>query len=72
MELARKRNHPTIEANLVRQDVYVADECFLTGTATEIVPVVSLDHRSIGDGSPGAITRMLMADFVALRNRLSE
>ena len=72
MELARKRNHPTIEANLVRQDVYVADECFLTGTATEIVPVVSLDHRSIGDGSPGTITRMLMADFVALRNRLSE
>lgn len=72
MELARKRNYPTIETNLVRQDVYVAEECFLTGTATEIVPVVSLDQRTIGDGAPGSITKMLMADFVALRNRLSE
>ncbi len=72
MELARKRNYPTREIDLVRHDIYIADECFLTGSATEIVPVVSLDKRAIGGGSPGPITRMLMSEFVAYRNRLSE
>jgi branched-chain amino acid aminotransferase len=72
MELARKRNYPTREINLVRHDIYIADECFLTGSATEIIPVVSLDKRVIGSGSPGPITRTLMSEFVAYRNRLSE
>ena len=48
---------------LTKHDVYIAHECFLTGTAAEVVPVVKVDSRTIGDGSPGKITRQLMARF---------
>ncbi len=68
MELAKKRNHGVAEKMLIRHDIYVADECFLTGTAAEIIPVVSLDSRPIGDGSPGPITKGLMVDFAAYRS----
>jgi branched-chain amino acid aminotransferase len=51
------------ETPLTKHDVYIADECFLTGTAAEVVPVVTVDSRSIGDGAPGRITRDLMARF---------
>ena len=51
------------EIALTKHDVYIADECFLTGTAAEVVPVVKVDSRVIGDGSPGPITRQLMARF---------
>jgi branched-chain amino acid aminotransferase len=43
--------------------VYSSDECFLTGTAAEIVPVAKVDGREIGDGRPGPITKRLMARF---------
>ncbi len=45
------------EPNMTRYDIYTADECFLTGTAAEVIPVVKLDNRPIGDGKPGPITR---------------
>ncbi len=48
---------------LTKHDVYIAHECFLTGTAAEVVPVVKVDSRTIGDGIPGKITRQLMARF---------
>jgi branched-chain amino acid aminotransferase len=51
------------EIPLTKHDVYIADECFLTGTAAEIVPVVKVDSRTIGDGTPGPITQQLMARF---------
>ena len=51
------------EVPLTKHDVYIADECFLTGTAAEVVPVVKVDSRTIGDGVPGPITRELMARF---------
>jgi branched-chain amino acid aminotransferase len=51
------------EIALTKHDVYIADECFLTGTAAEVVPVVKVDSRVIGDGAPGPITRQLMARF---------
>ncbi len=70
MELARKRGYTVAESALIRHDIYVAQECFLTGTAAEIVPVVSLDGRAIGDGKPGPITKDLMQDFIAYRNRV--
>ena len=41
------------EIPLTKHDVYIADECFLTGTAAEVVPVVKVDGRTIGDGKPG-------------------
>ena len=51
------------ERRLGRYDLFVADECFLTGTGAEIIPVVSLDGRHIGTGTPGPITRRMSAAF---------
>lgn len=63
LKLAREANIPTQETTLIRHDLYVSDEMFLTGTAAEVVPVVSLDGRTIGDGKPGSITRKLLKLF---------
>ena len=54
------------EPNLTRYDLFNADECFITGTAAEIVPVVKIDGRVIGNGKPGGITRRLEEDYHAL------
>ncbi len=62
-ELAEKRGIPTEEKPFTLYEVYTADECFLTGTAAEIVPVVEVDGRKIGKGVPGEITLLLMEDF---------
>jgi branched-chain amino acid aminotransferase len=51
------------EENLTRQDLYVADECFLTGTAAEVIPVVRMDKRTIGTGKPGPVTKRLAEEF---------
>ena len=63
LQLARDAGIPTQETTLIRHDLYVADEMFLTGTAAEVVPVVSLDGRQIGDGKPGPITKRLLELF---------
>jgi branched-chain amino acid aminotransferase len=63
MELAGKIAMPVREPNLTRYDIMTADECFLTGTAAEIVPVASLDGRPIGSGKPGAVTLKLTEEF---------
>lgn len=63
LQLAREAGITTQETTLIRHDLYVADEMFLTGTAAEVVPVVSLDGRKIGDGKPGPITRKLLELF---------
>jgi branched-chain amino acid aminotransferase len=52
-----------IEADFTRHDIFVADECFLTGTAAEIIPVVKADGRVIGNGKPGPITTRIIARF---------
>jgi branched-chain amino acid aminotransferase len=57
------------EMNLTRHDVFSADECFLTGTAAEVVPAISLDGREIGSGKPGEATRKLMKKFALLTRR---
>ena len=62
-DLARKTGVPIREANLTRYDVWCADECFITGTAAEIMPAVKLDGRVIGSGKPGPITARLLAEF---------
>ena len=51
------------EENLTRYDLYVADECFLTGTAAEVVSVVRIDKRTIGSGKPGPVSRRLADEF---------
>jgi branched-chain amino acid aminotransferase len=63
IELARSEGLAVHEIGLTRHDIFIADECFLTGTAAEVVPVVQLDQRQIGDGKPGPITRNLMRKF---------
>ena len=63
IELAEGAGLVVHEDPLSRRDVYVADECFLTGTAAEVVPVVRVDDRVIGDGKPGPVTRDLMRRF---------
>jgi branched-chain amino acid aminotransferase len=69
LELAREAGYATEEIPLNRYDLYTADEAFLTGTAAEVISVTKLDGRTIGSGSPGAITRDLAARFKALANR---
>ncbi len=63
MELAREMGVPVEEKVLTRYELYSAEECFLTGTAAEVVPVVEVDGRRIGTGKPGEITRRLMDGF---------
>ncbi len=66
MDLAREAGHEVSEPNLTRYDVFNADECFLTGTGAEIIPVTKVDGRVIGTGKPGPITRKLENDYHAL------
>jgi branched-chain amino acid aminotransferase len=63
IDLARASNLTVVERTMDRHDIYTADECFLTGTAAEIIPVVELDGRPIGEGQPGPLTRELRARF---------
>ena len=69
MELARDANIPVQEVSLTRHDVYTTDECFLTGTGAEIIPVVKCDGRVLGLGKPGPITLRLMELFHQLVRR---
>lgn len=71
IELAGAAKIDCQEKTLVRHDLYTADECFLTGTAAEIIPVVEIDSRSIGNGVPGPMTKRLTADFHAMVRRVS-
>jgi branched-chain amino acid aminotransferase len=63
LDAARELGIPTGEPQLTRYDVYIADEMFLTGTAAEMVPVVKVDGRVIGDGKPGPVTLQLLKAF---------
>jgi branched-chain amino acid aminotransferase len=63
IELAKVAGIPVQEVGLTRHDVDTADECFLTGTAAEVIPVVECDGRPIGTGKPGPITRQLRERF---------
>ncbi len=66
MELAREQGLLVSEPNLTRYDLFNADECFLTGTGAELIPVVKIDGRVIGTGKPGAITADLVKRYHAL------
>jgi branched-chain amino acid aminotransferase len=66
IELAGAADIEVREIPLTKHDIYIADECFLTGTAAEVVPVVKVDSRTIGSGQPGPITRDLKQRFHAL------
>ncbi len=63
MELAQEAGSVCLQRPLTKHDVYIADECFLTGSAAEVIPVVKVDGRPIGTGKPGPITIDLMRRF---------
>ena len=63
LELARESGIATTEMPMTRHDIYVADECFLTGSAAEVIPAVKLDGRLIGDGKVGPVTQQLNKAF---------
>ncbi|HZV34341.1 MAG TPA: branched-chain-amino-acid transaminase [Verrucomicrobiae bacterium] len=72
MELARKQGLTVAEPNLTRYDLFNADECFLTGTGAELIPVVKIDGRVIGAGKPGPVTKRLVSSYRALTNSSGE
>ena len=61
--IAQELGLPIREADMTRYDVWVADECFLTGSGAEVIPAVKLDGRVIGSGKPGPITQKVLAAF---------
>ena len=63
IKLAKEENLQVVEKNLTRFDLYVCDEFFLTGTAAEVIGIVEVDGRMIGDGKPGPITSLLRTKF---------
>ena len=69
LELANKNKIETKECFMTRHEVYTSDECFLTGTAAEIIPVVKVDGRTIGDGKPGPVTVKMMKWFREVTRR---
>lgn len=69
MRLAKESGYEVETPELTRYDVWTADECFLTGTAAEVIPMVKLDSRPIGDGKPGPVTQELMRQYSELTRR---
>jgi len=63
MQLAGKLDIPLLEKDITAEELYAADECFLTGTAAEVIAVTRVDGNCIGDGKVGTITRRLMDAF---------
>ena len=63
LKLCNQLQVPCAEKSLQRHDLYIADECFLTGTAAEVAPITKIDGRPIGTGHPGPITQKLMQAF---------
>lgn len=72
IELAEKSGIKVTEPNLTRYDLFNADECFLTGTGAELIPIVKIDGRVIGSGRPGSITKGLVAKYRTLTNASGE
>lgn len=62
-DAAIELGYPMTEADITRHDVFTADECFLTGTAAEVIPVIKADGRPIGTGKPGPMTARIIAKF---------
>ena len=69
IKLAKEEKLPVIEKNLTRFDLYICDEFFLTGTAAEVIGIVEIDGRIIGDGRPGPVTELLRKKFFKYAHR---
>jgi branched-chain amino acid aminotransferase len=66
IELLRDEGIPVVEDRFTRDELYIADEVFMTGTAAEVTPVREVDRRTIGSGRPGEITRRVQERFFAV------
>ncbi len=62
-EIGAELGIPVAEEMMTRYEIFTAEECFVTGTAAEVVPVVKLDERILGDGQPGPVTRRIISRF---------
>ncbi len=69
IELARAEGFEVVERDLTRYDLWISEEFFLTGTAAELIPVVEVDGRRVGDGKPGPVTGRLLKAFHELVKR---
>ena len=69
LQLAQKMKIKVFEGYITRHELYNAQECFLTGTAAELIPVVKVDGRVIGEGSPGPVTKKLLDNFHQLTKK---
>ena len=69
IRLAKEEKFQVVEKNLTRFDLYICDEFFLTGTAAEVIGIVDIDGRVIGDGSPGPVTKLLRKNFFRYAHR---
>ena len=65
IDIAKECGVPVKQTPMTRQDIFSADECFLTGSAAELIPIIKLDGRTIGDGKPGRLTLQLLESFQA-------
>jgi branched-chain amino acid aminotransferase len=63
IRLAKKEGLEVVEKNLTRCDLYICEEFFLTGTAAEVIGIVEIDGRTVGDGKPGPVTKLLREKF---------
>jgi branched-chain amino acid aminotransferase len=72
MDLARDGGMQVTEPNLTRYDLFNADECFLTGTGAEVIAVVKIDGRVIGNGQPGSVTKRLISQYHELTQNSGE
>ena len=72
IDLAEDMGIEVAEPNLTRYDLFNADECFITGTAAEVVPVVKIDGRTVGNGRPGKLTAKFIKAYKGLTNATGE
>jgi branched-chain amino acid aminotransferase len=72
LDLAGEARIPAAEQRLTRYDVYTADECFLSGTGAEVMPIAEVDGRRIGTATPGSVTKRLLDAFHRLVRREGE
>ena len=63
LDICRVQGRVALECDVTRHDLYIADECFLTGTAAEVIAVTHVDGRMVGDGAVGPVTKAIQAEF---------
>ena len=71
LDIAKRNNIHVVEQKFTRDELYIADEVFLSGTAAEITPVREVDDRKIGNGKPGKITKMVQKEYLEMVKGIS-